>query len=254
MNNPVYINIGVSGHRDLVDEQIPVLEKHVACFFDRLLAAYPDAAPRVVSPLAEGADRLVATVGLSRGFPLWVPLPMPREEYENDFESPESMAEFEQLISRAERCYTLPMVNGGHIAELQNQDQRNKQYEAIGVHLLESCQVLLVLWDGCESYWQGGTADIVHGALGGARNNERFGVSQVRLVYHIPTVRTRYSQNKRSEILLDPIKEYYGSHAGLVDSEKCIEKFLSGMKLVGTKSDFHTGSGNSDADRDQPLP
>jgi hypothetical protein len=64
----------------------------------------------LLSPLAEGADRLVAEVALEVGARLVVPLPMPQHLYEEDFRSPESLAEFRCLLERAEHCITVPPV------------------------------------------------------------------------------------------------------------------------------------------------
>ena len=56
---------------------------------------------RVISPLAEGADRLVAKEAIALGFELQCPLPFTREEYQRDFESAQSRQEFCALIALA---------------------------------------------------------------------------------------------------------------------------------------------------------
>ena len=54
--------IGVTGHRDLVPEEIPVLRERVREFFRDLDDLFPGLPVMVMTPLAEGADRLVADV------------------------------------------------------------------------------------------------------------------------------------------------------------------------------------------------
>ena len=56
---------------------------------------------RLVSSLAEGADRVAAEEALSAGWELQSPLPFPKEEYEKDFASSESKDAFAELIRRA---------------------------------------------------------------------------------------------------------------------------------------------------------
>src|SRR3954447_22442325 len=102
---PLPLVIAVSGHRDLIEEDEKRLRNQVETVFDELDHRYPFCRPfRVLSGLAEGADRLVADVALRRGAQLVACLPMQRELYEKDFETAESRAEFDRLLQRAEHC------------------------------------------------------------------------------------------------------------------------------------------------------
>src|SRR5215467_13382687 len=82
--------IGVTGHRDLRDRDVPELERQVVDFIVSLRRDYlgrDSETPLIVlSSLAEGADRLVARVAMAHGARLVAPLPMPVEEYRRDFE------------------------------------------------------------------------------------------------------------------------------------------------------------------------
>src|SRR4051812_43807947 len=73
--------IGVTGHRDLRDQDIPRLEETVAAIIDGLRHDYLGRGGEtpiiVMSSLAEGADRLVARVALAQGARLVAPMPMP---------------------------------------------------------------------------------------------------------------------------------------------------------------------------------
>ena len=63
----------------------------------------------VLSPLAEGADRLVAKEVLKvPEAMLEVVLPLEKDGYMRDFETPESKEEFEGLLSQAESIKVLP--------------------------------------------------------------------------------------------------------------------------------------------------
>jgi hypothetical protein len=105
----------------------------------------------VVSPLAEGADRLVAREVLKdREADLEAPLPLPRDEYVRDFRSAESRREFDELLARAREVTVLGL--GG---------SRESAYERAGRYVVDRCDVLIALWDGDASGGRGGTADVV---------------------------------------------------------------------------------------------
>jgi len=153
---------GVTGHRDLRPEDIETLESAVRGIFQEFLRRYPATPLSVLSPLAEGADRLVARVALQCGVRLVVPLPMPSSLYEMDFETAESRAEFQELLSQAEEQFEMPLIGDGDSADLAAQAPgREKQYAQVGVYIARQCQILLALWDGLPSGKVAGTADIV---------------------------------------------------------------------------------------------
>jgi hypothetical protein len=147
------VEIGVTGHRFLAE--IEKLEAAIEEALDRVEAAFPGRELAVLSPLAEGADRLVANAVLEReGSSLIVPLPLPSDDYRRDFESEESQSEFQAFLDRAAQVIELPPT-----------PTRNEAYEQVGNYVLEQCDVLIALWDGQGAQGQGGTADIVYRAL-----------------------------------------------------------------------------------------
>jgi hypothetical protein len=105
----------------------------------------------VVSPLAEGADRLVAREVLTdEQAELEVPLPLPHDEYERDFGSAESRREFDELLARARE-----------VTVLGSGKDRAAAYERAGRYVVDRCDVLIAVWDGDTSGGQGGTAGVV---------------------------------------------------------------------------------------------
>ena len=94
---PVPLLLGVVGHRRLPDPP-DELRRVVRGVLDGFRSRYASTPIVLLSALAEGADRLVAREALDAGFSLVVPLPMPREEYEKDFVTPQSLAEFRSLL------------------------------------------------------------------------------------------------------------------------------------------------------------
>jgi hypothetical protein len=153
--------VGVTGHRDLVSGEIPGLRARVREFFQGLRRDHPDLPLVVMSPLAEGADRLVAEEARALGIPLIVPLPFPSEIYERDFESPESLERFRELCGDAE-VIELPLLPGDTLESIREYGpRRDAHYARLGIFLCAHCHVLLALWDGKPSDKLGGTAQVV---------------------------------------------------------------------------------------------
>lgn len=164
IHGPLPLVIGVTGHRDLAPKDIPRIHESLDALFACLCRQYPHMPLRVLSPLAEGADRLVAKVALEHGAELVVPLPMREAEYRKDF--PDTVSEFDALKAQASIVYTLPPP-----AEATNEaadltgSRRDACYENVGLHIVNHSQMIVALWDGIPVTDRGGTARIVEYAL-----------------------------------------------------------------------------------------
>jgi hypothetical protein len=141
--------IGVTGHRKLAD--VAAVEAGVDAALAAIEARFPKEPLRVLSSLAEGADRLVARRVLSRpGARLVAVLPLPVLDYLADFESPQSREGFLALLGEAETVIEMPAA-----------DSRTEAYERAGRYVVEQSDVLLAVWDGLPAQGRGGTAEIV---------------------------------------------------------------------------------------------
>ncbi|MFL6590650.1 MAG: hypothetical protein ACJ8M4_10820, partial [Chthoniobacterales bacterium] len=114
--------------------------------------AYPGHRFELLSPLAEGADRLAAEVALARGITLRVPMPMVQSEYEKDFPERESLEEFRKLLNAAEASW---LVRADDVST--DDSLRDNQYAAVGDYIARSSHVLILLWDGEQNDKLGGT-------------------------------------------------------------------------------------------------
>jgi len=184
--------IGVTGHRDLRPDDLPHLEQNVKHVFERLRERYGSTPLLVLSPLAEGADRLVARVGLldEFGARLVVPLPMPAALYEADFEEPGSVHEFRELLARAGCAFVLPPAVDPE--SIRNPGPaRDRRYELAGAYVVGQSQILIALWDGIESGKIGGTSAMVKLRTEGSRDEGECSLQPPELfpVYHILTPR-----------------------------------------------------------------
>lgn len=159
----VPIIIGVTGHRYIERRHEPLIKK-VFLEIDR---KYPNTPIVVLSPLADGADRLVAQVALdmkrkrSTSLSLICPLPMPREEYENDFDD-ESKKEFAEMLKKATAWFELPLEVGSTLADIREYGPpRDAQYLSVGKYIARHSHILIALWDGIDNGKVGGTSHIV---------------------------------------------------------------------------------------------
>jgi hypothetical protein len=161
-SHAIALVVAVSGHRDLKPSELPGIRSRVRDFLVEMRDTCPDRVIAVMSPLAEGADRLVAEEALSLGLPLTVILPMPAEIYVRDFASEESRAQFRRLCAAAVDVFALPITPGNTPASIAEPGpNRSRQYAQMGVFLCAHCHVLLALWDGKPSEQLGGTAQVV---------------------------------------------------------------------------------------------
>lgn len=164
---PFRLRIGVTGHRIIKDPEWTaqkirdILHHRIWEFFD-----FPVQREKIgsriaftlLSPLAEGADRLVAVeVFKTADSELEAVLPMAEEEYCRDFATAESRAEFHDLLGQA-RKITLIKEAGSDSGPAEF---RKKAYEAAGRYVVDHCDLLIAIWDGEPARGRGGTAEII---------------------------------------------------------------------------------------------
>ena len=185
--------IGITGHRDLRAEDREALEAKVQEIFRTLEARYPNTPLALVSPLAEGADSLVARVAISHGIRLIAPLPMTRDEYEKDFLAPGSLEEFRSLLLMASPWFSLPTqsADGRSLS-------RDECYAQVGAYVASHCQILIAFWDGTDNGREGGTAQVVGFKLRGVPRkfvpeNSLLDTPETGPVYHIITPRVAHA-------------------------------------------------------------
>jgi hypothetical protein len=163
------VRVGVTGHRTdallKLAADSDCLRKRIGQVLDRLCTiarnlhkeageVYTQESPlmRLISPLAEGADRLVAEEALARGYELQALLPFPREQYEETFAArPGSKDQFETLLTQA----TTVLELGG----------APKPFHTVGHILLLQCDLLIAVWNGAPAQGEGGTGQVVEDAL-----------------------------------------------------------------------------------------
>jgi hypothetical protein len=159
---PLPLMVGITGHRDLRDDDRASLRKCLSGIFRQLKRHYPHTPIVLLSALAEGADCLAAEVALPLGIRLLVPLPMPTDEYRTDFKTAESQQEFDNLLQQAEHVFDVGFAEGNTLKLVrESAAKRALQYAQVGKFIVQHSQVLIALWDGHDSEAVGGTAEVV---------------------------------------------------------------------------------------------
>ncbi len=136
------MRFGVTGHRILPPDIVDRAVDH----WRRVLPA--GALLHGVSNLADGADQLFAAHVLAAGGTLEVVLPC--EGYAGSLIADDSRARFEDLRRAAATVVTMPYPGPSEHAFL-----------AAGQAVVDRCDHLFAVWDGCPARGLGGTADIV---------------------------------------------------------------------------------------------
>jgi hypothetical protein len=240
----VPIVVGVTGHRDLSGgASKEVLRREVDEAMDRLRGRYPHSPFVVLSPLAEGADRLVARAALERlGASLLVPLPLPEALYRQDFPSDAAQEDFDALLEAAGGVFELPLLSPRDEVAAHGL-ARNRQYALAGGFVADRAQVVFALWDGEDAAGTGGTGQVARWALQGhvpteclppeAKDRPFYYPSETDLVHvHTETGETRYRTGdspaapvlKRLDRYNEEVQALAGGAGGRRDVERSVDR------------------------------
>lgn len=159
------VSVGVTGHRlnKLGEADLPMLRRRIKEALSAVRqsvervaadrsADYAGMPPllRIISALAEGADRIVVEEALGLGFELQVALPYAANLHAPEFSDPGSYAAFEQLLTRAAAVLAL----GG-------KPRAPESYQAVGLAVIQHSDIMLAVWDGQSASGVGGTGEMV---------------------------------------------------------------------------------------------
>ena len=165
-----HLILGITGHRQLDGDAALAERVHQVFEMVRRMRS-PSSHLALLSPLAEGADRLVAACLLdaAEDASLHVVLPLELAEYSRDFVTGASLHEFQGLLDRA-WSITFPAPetpDPSHVVPISAQaqedrdEERKATYEWCGRYIVDRCHILVALWDGESARGRGGTAEIV---------------------------------------------------------------------------------------------
>jgi adenylate cyclase len=148
------LRVAAIGHRIISPKTREAVQRSAG----HILGAIRQAAQRpegpdlvVISPLAQGADQLIAEAGLGQGYQLQAILPGPQADYEKSFDLGEEDAEmaiFHGFLDKARRGHGIEELHG----DLAREDTRNRAFlHCADVVIRKSDMVLAILsadrWD-----------------------------------------------------------------------------------------------------------
>ncbi len=167
---PFVFGVGVTGHRsdalpdalaaalaERIEESLTLLKSRVLSLHASASSVFSAEPPRLLlmSPLADGADQIVAEIALKLGFTLQAILPSSRDFYPISLPDEPSRRRFERLVERASCVLELPGDAG----------TRPDGFVMTGRATVAHCDVLMAVWDGLPARGRGGTADVVQLAI-----------------------------------------------------------------------------------------
>ncbi|MGH7561309.1 MAG: hypothetical protein ACRENB_09845 [Gemmatimonadales bacterium] len=229
------VRVGLCGHRwnklrvehskDLIarlDQTFALIEQIAAKVAAEPRAGYrapegpaPQPELRLLTGLAEGADRLGAHSALCRPVPWTIQAILPYDEtaYRQDFRPPgtrqppelgDSEAEFTTLLEAARR------TGGVHVTD--GVPGREDRYVPLAVTLALNADVLVAVWNGLPESGPGGTAHIVE------RAHEN-GIPVIRLLPDASQAPVLWTPRKGAEPLQEPLEQVEERIRRLLESQ-----------------------------------
>ena len=149
--------VGVIGHRDLREEEIPKLQQEFDSHIKLLLGRLKQTKIIVLTGNAEGADRIPQTSQYRDHFSICAVLPFAKNEYVKDFPSKNQRAAFNASLTQCDHIIISPhSPTGKFSAKL-----RDKAYQESARWISDNSSLLIGFWDGTEPRGIGGTSDTV---------------------------------------------------------------------------------------------
>ncbi len=168
------LHVGITGHRDIASKDLPRIQTQLRDVLDTIkeivnelhreqrkntpqVAISSTPILRLISSLAEGADRMAAHAALELGYELQCPLPFDKEYYKTTFSGGKvSCDEFDELLGKSSAVLEIAIGNK------QNSGQGYADAAAV---LIDHSDVLIALSDGAPSALIAGTYATIRQAL-----------------------------------------------------------------------------------------
>jgi hypothetical protein len=167
---PFVLAVGITGHRaevlaegdvdrlrERIRETLILIEESGRSLLDseRDCFASRTARLRFVSPIADGADQIAATIALELGWELQAIIPFSRDQYRASLANHNARERFDALLERSVCVLELP----------GDPDDSLDAYIMTGRATVAHCDVLIAVWDGKPPRGRGGTGEVVQLAL-----------------------------------------------------------------------------------------
>lgn len=174
--------IGITGNRDITNEQSIFIKKSIDDFLKKILVDKDFEEIVVLTPLADGVDRIIVDVVLNSFYniKILVPLPFSENLYKdtfgkglktNNISQENSIKEYEdilQKIKKHNKCDDIYIKLEFDKENYLNQnidkqrEIRKEQYSLLGKYLIEKSDILIAVYDRNREIKKGGTIEIVN--------------------------------------------------------------------------------------------
>jgi hypothetical protein len=217
--------VGVTGHRDLVPEEIPAIREALTKLFDQLRATARDVEIKLLSSMADGADLLAADVAHEAGIGIIALLPFSAERCRAELTTDAARLVFDRTMQNAE---LLEVPRPGSTGDASSESDRDHQFQRAGVLVARYSSLLIAVWNGAQTDLAAGTARVVECRRRGlpASDEERrggpgslLGAADNDLIYEIRCSRLSDARTEPPGI----------SNLGFVSSGERIEVDRSGL-------------------------
>ena len=180
MKNEIYI--GITGNRDISEKQIIFIKKRIEEFLNNYKNDNEFAEIIVLTPLADGVDRIIANSIIENfsNIKILVPLPFSEYIYKNTFgkglkinniSQAESIKEYENLLEKIKKhnkcddVYINLKFDKENYLNQNIEEQRkirNEQYASLGEYLIEKSDSLIAVYDENREIKKGSTLEIIN--------------------------------------------------------------------------------------------
>lgn len=175
-NHKIPVIVGVTGHRNIVEEDKPFLKEQVMKSLKEIQELCKskekggeDTPVIMLNAFAQGADMLCAEAAFELGIGVYAVLPCEKEKYVNSFDNATDKAKLDGCLAKTKRQYVAPDIekNKAWIKKTINIDDDSYEYRQLGIYMAEHSHVLIALWDGKapKKAYGCGTVEVIKFAL-----------------------------------------------------------------------------------------
>ena len=163
LQEKIPVVVGVTGHRNIVEEDKPALKEQVIAALKEIQALCKskvkggeDTPVVMLNAFAEGADILCAEAAFELGIDVYAVFPCEVQRYRKSFENPEELKKFDGYCKKVKNSgdfIIAPDIEKDK-AWMQKEDKisdSSYEYRQLGIYMAEHSHILIALWDGKET-------------------------------------------------------------------------------------------------------
>lgn len=176
MDEMIPIIVGVTGHRNIVEDDKPEIKKQVIASLREItelckakIKSGKDTPVIMLNGFAQGADMLCAEAAFEVGIDVYAVLPCVEETYLESFDDEVDKRKLHGYLERAKRIILAPDMeqNKEWLQTHGGIDDKSYEYRQLGIYIAEHSHILIALWDGKppKTQFGCGTAEVIGFAL-----------------------------------------------------------------------------------------